>query len=284
MICIPTRGEICHETLLSIEHNLGGIKHCVIRAARKPVAEARNILAKTVLEQAALNPFPFTPREIFALWIDADAWLPPNLVPTMLHCMRELPMLDALFAWFCTRAPYSKPVAFRAMNDEESYPKIGMDCKNGDVVAIEAAGFHTVMMRVRLLERIGENPFTPNLGYEEGQDWTFCRRAKMIGARMAVGTALVSVHVDPRDGMAYVPGMPAGLMDNNCVRMLSTEHMAANSAVKSGQDRQYGLHAAAAAAQRTSAENEACLKNELQRRRRLNKASTKREGTRRARA
>lgn len=97
MICIPTRGQICHETLVSLEQNLGGIKHCVIRVARRPVAEARNALAKAVLEQAARNPFPFTPREMFALWIDDDAWLPPNLIPTMVNCMRDLPELDALF-------------------------------------------------------------------------------------------------------------------------------------------------------------------------------------------
>lgn len=41
--------------------------------------------------------------------------------------------------------------------------------------------------------------------------------------------------------MAYVPGMPAGLRDGNCVRMITTEHVGAENAIKSGDDRGYGL-------------------------------------------
>lgn len=266
MICVPTRGQVSHETLLSIEQNLGGIKHCVARMARKPVAEARNALAKAVLEQVAINPFPFTPREVFVLWLDDDAWIPPTLVPTMVKAMRELPALDALFAWFGKRVPFSQPVAYRCLDDLESFPKIGIDCQQGDLVPVEAAGFHTVLMRVRLLERIGADPFTPNLGYDEGEDWAFCRRARAIGARMAVGTAMPSVHIDPRDGMAYIPGMPAALMDGNGVRMLSTEHMGVNNAVKTGEVRQYGLKAEESA-RRASAKAETGLRKEVRQRR-----------------
>ena len=283
MICLPTRGQVSHETLLSIEHNLGGIQHCVMRVPRKPVAEARNLLAKAVLEQAALNPFSFTPREMFALWIDDDAWLTPNLVPTMVNCMRDFPVLDALFAWFCMRTPFAAPVAYRRFGDPNSFPKVGIDCAQGDVVPIEAAGFHTVLMRVRLLERIGADPFTPNPDYEEGEDLAFCRRAKAIGARMAVGTAMPSAHVDPRDGMAYLPGMPAALMDNNGIRMMTTDHLGANNEIKTGERRDYGL-GFEAKVERKSDEIEAGLRQEIQRRRRVSSDGTSRGGVRRTRA
>ncbi len=241
LILMPTRGSVSVETLLSIEHNMGDIKHAVLRVARKPVAEARNMLARRALEVIKEKPFPFTPRETFILWLDDDCWLPPGLVPTMVNAMRDLPNLDALFGWFCTRLPYAKPVAYRRLDDSESFPKVGIDCKNGDVVAIEAAGFHCVLMRPRLLQRIGPDPFTPLAEYTEGEDFAFCRRAKTIGATMAVGTALTSVHVDPRDGSAYIVGMPAGVFDGNSVRSIGTEHLSASGIIKSGEIRGYGL-------------------------------------------
>lgn len=269
VVCIPTRGAVSVETLLSLEYNMGGIKHAIIRVARKPVAEARSILAKTALECIASNPFPFTPRETFILWVDDDAWLPPGLVPQMVQAMNDprLAKLDALFAWFCARAPYAKPVAYRNLADSESFPKVGLDCKNGDVVPIEMAGFHTVIMRRRLLERIGPDPFTPSPDGNEGEDGAFCRRAKAIGALMAVGTALPSVHVDPRDGTCYMPGMPPGMMDGNSMRSLNTEHLSGSGAVKTREIRGYGLDAVESAVAKADAEVQTALRYEMEQRR-----------------
>lgn len=269
VVCLPTRGAVSVETLLSLEHNMGGIKHAIIRVARKPVAEARNILAKTALECIASNPFPFTPRETFVLWTDDDAWLPPGLVPQMMQAMREpaLAHLDALFAWFCTRRPYAKPVAYRNIDDQGSFPKINVDCNHGDIVPIEAAGFHTVLMRPRLLQRIGADPFTPSPDRVESEDWAFCRRAKAIGALMAVGTALLSAHVDTRDGTGYMVGMPAGLMDGNAMRVLGTEHLNGTGAVKTAAQRGYGLDAVELASARAEAEVRTALQHEIEQRR-----------------
>lgn len=125
VICMPTRGTVSHETLQSIEHNMDGVKYAVIRVARKPVAEARNLLAKTALEQIPKNPFPFTPRETLLLWLDDDCWLPPGLVKNMINCMRDCPKLDALFAWFCARMPMGPPVAYRNIDDREASRRLG---------------------------------------------------------------------------------------------------------------------------------------------------------------
>lgn len=244
LILQPTRGAVCYETILSLDCNVGVSSRRLLRVARKPVDVARNELARHALdavESGAL--FDFTPRETFILWVDDDAWLPPGLVTTMLQAMHEpaLQSLDALFAWFCTRMPYGKPVAYRGIDDPASFPKIGVDCKEGDVVPIEAAGFHTVLMRARLLQRIGANPFTPSLDRAEGEDWAFCRRARDIGAMMAVGTSLPSAHIDPRDGTAYMPGMPAMLADGNELRQLTLEHLGGSGLMKVPQRRQYGL-------------------------------------------
>ena len=268
IVCLPTRGSVSHETLLSLEQNMGGVKHGIMRVARKPVAEARNILAAHVLKNRD-SLFPFKPRETFILWVDDDAWLPPGLVPTMLEAMNDpqLERVDALFAWFCTRAPFAKPVAYCRLDDLESFPKIGIDCKHGDVVPIEAGGFHTVLMRPSLLERIGPDPFTPNPAYQEGEDFAFCRRAKAIGAVMAVGTSLPSVHIDPRDGTGYMVGMPAGMMDGNGMRSLTLDHLNGAGSLNTSEMRPYGLGAVEAAFAKAEAETKQMLDAEMEQRR-----------------
>lgn len=271
LVLMPTRGQICYETLNSIETNMG-CKYGVMRVARKPVVEARNALAKRALEVIASgeHPFTFTPRETFILWLDDDVWLPPGLVPTMLGVMRDsrLQTLDAIFGWFCTRAPYQPPVAFRRFDDGQSIPRIGVDCKMGDVVPVEVAGFHAVMMRSRLLERIGPDPFTPFPEYAESEDWAFCRRAKAIGATLAVGTALPVAHVDPRDGTAYMVGSPPLMVDGNGLRIVPATHLGADGQSKTIEMRHYGLDGEAAHFAAQAAQVEA-LRNELEKRRSL---------------
>ena len=272
IICMPTRGAVSHETILSIEQNLGGIKYALVRVARKPVAEARNLLAKTALDCIASNPFPFVPRETLVLWLDDDAWLPPGLVPQMMQAMREpaFQRLDALFAWFSARAPYSAPVAYRRIDDAQSVPRFGIDCKAGDVVPIEAAGFHCVVMRPRLLQRIGPNPFTPDR--KEGEDFAFCRRAKAIGANLAVGTTLPAVHIDVRDGMAYMVGAPPLIVDGNELKQIEAGHLSVDGRTKFGEMRRYGLDAAESASEKAGAEAAAALQAEMEQRRLISAA------------
>ncbi len=105
IVCMPTRGQICYETYLAINMNMGDVKRTFTMVGRKPVVQARNDLAKQALDIAKKNLLQFTPREWFVLFVDDDAWLPPGLVTAMLQCMREPEMdgLDALFAWFCAK-------------------------------------------------------------------------------------------------------------------------------------------------------------------------------------
>lgn len=242
ILCTPTRGQICYETQIAIEQNMQGVKFAKVMVGRKPVVEARNILAKCALEFPARNGFDFTPREWFVLWADDDAWWQPGSLQAMLSCMRDFKQIDALFAWFGGRVPYSIPFAYQRKDDGESYPKPGIDCNLGDVVPIERAGFHFVIMRLSLLERVGENPFDIPPGSENNvtEDFAFCDRARDVGACLAVGTQMPVFHVDPRDGTAYLPGMPSMRMDNNSVRPLSFEHPT-SSGVGVIEKRTYGV-------------------------------------------
>lgn len=242
LILQPTRGTICYETLLSLDQNTGVANRRLLRIARKPVDEARNLLARYALEAIADGHlFDFTPRETFILWLDDDAWLPPGLVPSMMRCLAEPAhhSIDALFGWFCIRQPYASPAAWRDVADAQSYPKMGVDCHFGALVDIQCAGFHCVLMRPRLLERIGPDPFAILPGYSE--DFAFCKRARDAGARLMVGTGFPVPHVDPRDGTTYMVGQPAGIIIGNEVRAFSVEHLGASGTLKAPEQRQYGI-------------------------------------------
>lgn len=239
IVCMPTRGQICYETQIAIEQNLQGLKYAKIMAGRKPVVEARNILAKMALEVPSTHAFDFEPREWFVLWADDDAWWQPGSVQAMLSCMRDFRQIDALFGSFGHRVPYSRVAAYQRKGDTTSDPKPGIDCALGDVVPVERAGFHFVLMRLALLDRVGPNPFDIPQDSGLSEDFAFCDRAIDAGACLAVGTQMPIFHVDPRDGTAYLPGMPAMRMENNSVQLLTMEHVAV-SGVRQSEDRAYG--------------------------------------------
>ena len=123
-------------------------------------------------------------------------------------------------------------------------------------------------MRLRLLEKLGNDPFTP-ITDEEGEDLAFCRRANTIGANMGVATAMPSAHVDPRDGTAYMPGMPAMMMENNSLKALSIDHLSGSGAVKQAEVRAYGLDAAEAAIASNETDKRGAAQAEMEQRRKV---------------
>ena len=233
LVLVPTRGTISVETYHSLQRGFANIPHVVAMAARKDVVTARNMLAKMAVDAIAVNPIKQPVRETFALWVDDDAWWPPETVSVMLQAMHHFPMLDALFGKFGTRMPMSKVFAWRDRDDNESFPREFVDCKPNDVVPIERGGFHFVLMRLRLLQKLGPNPFTPptneNGVYTKGEDTVFCDRAIDAGAKLAVGMGMPIIHVDPRDGAGYLPGMPQMYMDGDFARVLEVDPGAVRS-------------------------------------------------------
>ncbi len=265
LVCMPTRGQICFETQIALTQNLGDVKHAVCIVGRKPVIEARNILAEQALRITELKPFPFEPREIFILWVDDDAWWQAGSVSTAIKAMHDMPSLDMLVGKFCARQPYANPVAYRKTDDINSFPREGVDCKFGEVVPIETAGFHWVLMRLSLLKRVGPNPFTPN--EEHGEDHAFCKRVREVGGKMGFASGFPIFHVDPTDGSAYIPGSPAMMMDANGVRMLSLEHATPTGAIKQAEVRSYGLGSVEKSFNEGVSAERAALDAEMQQRR-----------------
>lgn len=243
IVCTPTRGQPCFETLLALRHNMDGVKSVQTMAARKPVIEARNALALGALNVMENNPLQETPSEWFVLWCDDDAWWPPSTIKTMLRFFAESSGCDALFGKFGGRMPYSNIFAYRDPKKyKDCFVREGVNCETGDIVEIAEAGFHFVMMRAALLEKVGPNPFTMPPGSDERitEDFAFCHRATAAGARLAVATGMPVIHIDPKDGAAYAPGMPAMMMDGNSVAKLTLEHITPTGAFKEPEMRAYG--------------------------------------------
>lgn len=241
IILMPSRGQICYETYLALANNMDDVKHVLCTIGRRPIVQARNELAAEALRFAKEH----AEHEWFALWLDDDAWFTPGTVRTMVNAMRDVPSIDALFGNFCGRGPFANPVAYRKARDGNSFPREGVDCQHGDLIEIDEAGFHFVLMRTSLLERLGPNPFDipADALPTDTEDFAFCRRAKKAGARLVVGMGLPIVHVDPRDGSAYFPGMPTAQMVENSVRRVDLTHTTTTGATKTLEQREYGLPA-----------------------------------------
>ena len=247
IVCTPTRGQPTFETLLALRHNMDDVRNVQTMVARRKVIEARNALADGALKAIADHHFEEEPSEWFVLWCDDDAWWPPSTIKTMLRFFSESPACDALFGKFGGRMPYSNIFAYKDPKvHKDCYIREGVNCNPGDVIEIAEAGFHFVMMRASLLEIVGPEPFNVPAGSDARitEDFAFCHRARAAGARLAVAIGMPIIHIDPRDGTAYTPGMPAMMMDGNEVAKITLEHASPNRGeVKAPEARSYGLAA-----------------------------------------
>lgn len=200
---MPTRGKVTIETVQSLQR-LDGIPAVMRTVSRMPVAQARNELAKMALR--AVENASWVPSQGWhVLWIDDDAWWRPGTVAQALSTLvQNKESIDLLCGWFGPRAANAGP-AVRKRDD--SWPRPGTDCQTGDVIEIHRCGFHFVLHRLGLLERVGENPFSTE-GDDHAEDYAFCRRVRSIGGRIWVHTGLPIAHIAD-DGSAYLPGEPA---------------------------------------------------------------------------
>ncbi len=264
IVCMPTRGQITYETELALRETLRGFDALFCTIGRKPVVEARNWLARSALSAIDANPLAFTPREWFILWIDDDAWWQQGTVQILVDGLRKDRATDVVFGLFGNRTPYAGPAAFRNANDLQSFPKMGVDCRQGDLIPIERAGFHFVLMRESALRRVGPDPFTPRRAH--GEDFEFCERAVEAGLSLKVATGVPIAHLDPRDGTAYFVGMAPMMMDGNVVRAMSLTH-ATPQGVKEAELREYGEQIGDAAAREREALSE--IESEMQQRRKV---------------
>lgn len=239
---MPTRGTVSTETFNALQAHHDGFRIAPMTSARLPVVEARNLIAAQMLAAGKSN----SSAEFHCLWVDADAWWGPKTIAQAVAILQMRRDIDLLAASFCTRLPFAPRVAYHKANDTESFPKPGIDCEMRDLVEVEKVGFHFVIHRVSLLERVGPNPFQLYDFPHNSEDFGFCKRVKEVGGRIFCAPGLIVAHIDPNDGAAYVPGEPALRVEGNVLKRTGFTHVAP----KTGEVREYGSPAMGTVAER----------------------------------
>jgi hypothetical protein len=219
VVLLSTRGQISIETHTALSANCDGLPKAMMTVARRPIVDARNGLVAMAVNAAPRLPW----TETYVLWCDDDSWWLPGTITKMIDTMKSYPMIDVLCGAFSARVPFGSIRANRIAGIV-SPPIPGVDCQLGEVVEVAECGMHFVIHRLSLLERVGANPFD-RFG-EVGEDFSFCRRVKAAGLRIFCATAAVIAHLDPRDGLAYVPGDAAMKIENNALVRITGEHLA----------------------------------------------------------
>jgi hypothetical protein len=191
VVCMPTRGSVSVETMLCLRERMDGYPNELLTAIRKPVVEARNDLARQVRE---LDALPFDPR--YVLWVDDDAWWPAGSVQSAVDTLEATPAIDVLAGMFSQRKAGAPAASYVEANFAP-----------GKLVRVAGCGFHWVLMRRDLLQRVGSAPFTPE-DDDNGEDVSFCIRATKAGAAVVADTSLTIGHVNAKTGMVYFPNSP----------------------------------------------------------------------------
>jgi len=205
---------------------------------RLPVIEARNNLATQALKLA--RDLTIVPKETIVLWVDSDAWFPPNTVPTLFEMFKVEKQWDAICGFFCGRAPNAMPIAAQA---DGYVPHPGVNCVLGQIVPVVRAGFHLFAHRLSVLETLGHNPFGDQRN-TESEDFHFCDRMTEAGLRIGCATGLKVAHIDVGAGTAFFPGEPVALVHGEEFRSVAMEY-AVPGAMQPVDEREYGQPEAA---------------------------------------
>lgn len=122
----------------------------------------------------------------------------------MMQTMMAHPEIDVLTGLFGGRSANSNPCAY---HEDWTWIVPGRDCEPGDVVEIAKSGFHFVLHKAELLDRLPEDPFTVKEKNHDGsgEDFAFCDNVRAIGGRIFCDTGAMVAHIGD-EGFAYLPG------------------------------------------------------------------------------
>ena len=242
-LCVPSRTELPEAFHEMLAKHLGDIAYDPIVVVGKPVVEARNALAQRARASGAE----------LTLWLDDDAYPEPGSIERLLAMLHARGDIDMLAAFACDRRPFCSPNAF-ALHDERyvalverdtpapfSIPTWAPRYRIGEVVPVDACAFHCVLMRTALLARLGDEPFALPESAQHGEDFQFCRRARAVGASIAVETGAPVAHLEPESGLAFLPYKPPGrIVDRRFAAVPETRSVAEIAAIWRHRDIRVG--------------------------------------------
>jgi|SRR5579872_5894360 len=233
LVLIPTRGQIAVETFTALNENFDGLTKAILTVPRRPVVEARNSLWKMACEGQSQLPW----SEAYGLLVDDDVFWLPGTVAKMIDTMRAYPQIEVLSGAYGPRLPFARIHANRVAG-RMTPPTPGVNCQLGEIVEVQECGLGFAMFRLDMLSKLSADPFdtiTDSEIGDLGEDFSFCRRVRKAGLRIFCATGAVIAHVDPRDGVAYIPGDTPHRVIGRELHRISGEHLV----VKTAEERVY---------------------------------------------
>lgn len=207
LVGMPTRGNLSTETFTAFVANNDGYRLVPITSARLPVVEARNRIAAQMLATPNSCPWPVKPSEWFVLWVDSDAWWPPDTISTAVDLLKRHPGVDLLAGCFSLRESRSGVVALPKTNGRR------IRWERGELLECDQVGGHFLMHKLSLLDRVGPNPFD-RIGTLT-EDNSFSERVRKVGGNVFLALGLTVAHVDQDSGWAFIPCEDACRVEGN---------------------------------------------------------------------
>ena len=213
---MPMRDTPTRETLWALKNATP--QHTLLTEVGLPVDEARNALAKRILEYDS---------EEFVAWIDDDACWMPGSIEELVSNLTALPDCSLVCGSFSERRPYGNAIAggFGRVLQPGPPGQAGCNVFFGQVVPIEHCGFHFLVMRTAALRTLGPKPFD-TLGLR-GEDYSFCHRLVSQGGKLACNPAVAAAHIEVKNGLAFLPGHPPFKIEGGRARALKPQDVGA---------------------------------------------------------
>lgn len=215
LVCMPVRNAVSIETALCLSERLDGYPNELLHVDRRlPLIQARNFLAKFARE---INPesLAFDPQ--YVLWVDDDVLWFDGQVARAIAILEENQDVDMVTGLASGRCAYDSSNAIKERDYTRAIAPLKL--RPDELAPVGACGFHFVLMRRELLNRVGNDPFnnmkvdltplgimSPLVGI--GEDFSFCIRARQRGAKIVTERSLVVGHVEVSEGLVYFPYRP----------------------------------------------------------------------------
>lgn len=219
VVLMPMRDRATLPTQRCLESKTDGPCE-VLTEIGLPVDVARNRLAERVLS------LPNRPR--YVIWADSDAVWDANTFERLRDDVRRLGPAALVGVLHGPRAVHSHPHAM--LNTKPPlgtpiewgthYPKTMED--PSALLPVTFVGGHMYAHDVRLLDRLGPQPWTPTQ-HDCSEDFAFVMRVHRSGGSVWCDTAVPVFHFDEASGFGYLPGYCGPFMADANGRMEQVE-------------------------------------------------------------
>ena len=209
-IVMPTRGTVCIETMQAIGAmgwqasdyaRLGVNRATFTPIARRPVAEARELLAEAVIRGMEIQP----EVKHYVLWVDDDAFFCLEDIMCLLAELRRNPDIGILSCYYAPKTKNHSGWIPMFGNNENRMLTPGVDFGPTDIVEVPWVGLHCAIMRGEVLPKLERPMFPCDPLTGCGEDVLFSHRIRDAGYKCAVHAGVIVPHVDASTGEQFVP-------------------------------------------------------------------------------